>query len=143
MLLRIKRLSRGFTLIESLIVLVITCSIISFPIIELKGYRDNLTLINTRAQVKSAINFCLKESIINKRVYFIRYSETSNKLKVMSDWSTAEKTFLINSQVKISNIDNLTIKKKSYVAPRTIYFKCGKITKRMTVQLMWGRLIEK
>ena len=61
----------------------------------------------------------------------------------MSDWSTAEKTFLINSQVKISNIDNLTIKKKSYVAPRTIYFKCGKITKRMTVQLMWGRLIEK
>lgn len=143
MLLRIKRLSRGFTLIESLIFLVITCSIISFPIIELKGYRDNLALINTRAQVKSAINFCLKESIINKRVYFIRYSETSNKLKVMSDWSTAEKTFAINSQVKIINIDNLTIKKKSYVAPRTIYFKCGKITKRMTVQLMWGRLIEK
>ena len=46
-------------------------------------------------------------------------------------------------RLKISNIDNLTIKKKSYVAPRTIYFKCGKITKRMTIQLMWGRLIEK
>lgn len=115
----------------------------------LKGYQENLELINARRQVRTLMNEACREAIIKGSVRRVDFLPETHQLCVgrstgnTSPVDTFEKKKVnIGKDIMIYNLDNVHISPKGSISPRTIVIKSKKKTLKVKVQMMWGKMID-
>lgn len=128
---------KGFTLIESMITLFIFCLIFLIPSFKLDNMQSELELNNTRRQVQVLIDKYARRSIIEDKNYLISHYSENNQITV----NGKKQDLKINPDIKITNLNRLWISEKESIAPRTIKISNNRGSKKIKVQMKWGRMI--
>ncbi|WP_103752177.1 type II secretion system protein [Lactobacillus panisapium] len=129
----------GFTLIEMMITLTISISLVMFGTVYLKKYDEKLILDNTAREVKSSIEQAARISTIEHEPTLISFYPESKYLSIKR--SHDYRKIKINSQIEIYNLANFKISAKGSMAPHTVVITNHHETRRIRLQMMWGRAI--
>lgn len=136
-LIRVKK--SGFTIVEMMITLAISISLIMLGTIHLKEYNNKLILDNTVREVKSAIEQAARISTIQHKPTWIIYYPSSRYLSITR--SHEQQVIKINSHIDIYNLSSFKISAKGSMPPHTIVITNHHDTRKIRLQMMWGRAI--
>ncbi|WP_242450193.1 Prepilin-type cleavage/methylation protein [Lactobacillus sp. LL6] len=106
----------------------------------MESYENQLLLVNTEKQVKTAIEQAARISTVQHESISVMYLPDSSYLQFKG--RKYSKKVIINKKIKLTNPTNFQISSKGAVAPRTITFSNGKDNKKLKLQMMWGRAID-
>lgn len=137
MLLKIR--IKGFTLIESSIVLIIFCLIFTIPTLRFNSFKEELELKNTSRIVKSVIETTTRKALLNHQTYSISYFKNSNQIYIRD--GNNSQSIKINPKIKIEKLNKVDISDNGVIAPRTIMVKGKNKQEAVKVQMTWGRMI--
>lgn len=129
----------GFTLIEMMITLTISISLVMLGTVNLKKYDEKLILDNTTREVKSSIEQAARISTIEHEPTLISFYPESKYLTIKRNHDY--QNIKINSQIEIYNLSNFKISAKGSMAPHTVVITNHHETRRIRLQMMWGRAI--
>lgn len=132
--------NKGFTLVETIIILFVFCLIFTIPSLKLTQFKSDLELSNTTRLVKSIIESSTRKSLLEKNAIFIHYSEENNRISVKQGKSM--QYFPINHQIKIDNLNHVFVNPKGSISPCTIMIKNKNKKRMIKIQMKWGRMIE-
>lgn len=141
--------SKAFTLIETVVIAAVMILMLLIGTFYLKGYQENLELINARRQVRTVINEACREAVVKKAVRRVNFLPETHQLYVgrsLSNTSPVDnfevKKITLGKDITIYNLDNVIISTKGSISPRTIVIKNKKKTLKVKVQMMWGKMID-
>lgn len=141
--------SKAFTLIETVVIAAVMTLILLIGTFYLKGYQENLELINARRQVRMVINEACREAVVKKAVRRVNFLPETHQLYVgrsLSNTSPVDtfevKKVTLGKDIMIYNLNNVIISTKGSISPRTIVIKNKKKTLKVKVQMMWGKMID-
>ena len=135
----LKRRIKGFTLIESSIVLIIFCLIFTIPTLRFNSFKEELELKNTSRIVKSVIETTTRKALLNHQTYSISYFKNSNQIYIRD--GNNSQSIKINPKIKIEKLNKVDISDNGVIAPRTIMVKGKNKQETVKVQMTWGRMI--
>lgn len=135
----LKRRIKGFTLIESSIVLIIFCLIFTIPTLRFNSFKEELELKNTSRIVKSVIETTTRKALLNHQTYSISYFKNSNQIYIRD--GNNSQSIKINPKIKIEKLNKVDISDNGAIAPRTIMVKGKNKQEAVKVQMTWGRMI--
>lgn len=130
---------KGFTVVETLITLLITCTLISLGSLELSAYRQHLILTNTIGEATALVKQGARVSALTGSPMIITYFPQSHHLMVVG--VHYHRDLQLNAHVRISNLSNLKISGRGTLSPRTITFASGKQVKKIKLQMLWGKVV--
>lgn len=139
---------KAFTLLETVIALGISCSLLIISIYNLKNYQDRVeeqqTLEWFKDTFKSMLNYCY----LNKRAVLVRFE--NNKITFNSDVGTNKAQIRSRNLPKTLSVSEnfkrtYRISSSGEAPPVTIKFKSTltKHTYIYKVQMNWGEIVEK
>lgn len=128
----------GFSVLEMLITLMVTCSLILLGSLELKAYRQNLVFADTVKQVMLALEQGSKVSTINQSRISVTYLPRSHRLVMLG--KDFKRDIAIDHSIDIDNLTDFDISAKGMINPRTIAFRDQYQTKKVNIQMAWGRV---
>lgn len=130
---------RAFTLLETMITLIIFAGLLLLSVVQLKGYRDELILDNTSRELRSTIEQAARVSTIRHEGITITYFPVSKRLcfKNKNYFNKLD----LDKSVKIDDFPKLEISSNGIMAPRTITLISRKGVRKIKLQMMWGRAI--
>ena len=131
---------QGFTLIEMVVTLTITLGLASLGAIKINEYREKLILENTVEEIKSSIEHAARRSAIQNRTSIVRYYPPSKKLIIIG--GKKPQIIKMNPQISISNLSLLKISISGSLPPHTITVCNHQYTRRVKLQMTWGRAID-
>lgn len=137
-MLRIK--SSGFSILETVITLTVSCMLIMVGSLKMEGYENHLVLVNTERQVKTAIEQAARISTIKHEKINVVY--LSKQSYIQFKGSSYTRRLDIDGRVKISGANHFYISSSGSLSPRTLTFSNSKDTKTLKLQMMWGRAID-
>ena len=130
---------KGFALVEMVITLTIVVSLVMLGTIEIKRYREKMILTNTAQKVKSSVEQAARIATICHEAAYIRYYPVSKNIRITSkDYLRRIK---IDSHLEIYNLSNLAISATGSMPPHTITISDHKNSKRIKLQMTWGRAV--
>lgn len=135
------RKNKAFTLVETLITLVIAIGLISIGTYELKGYKDKQAINQSSRELKLALEHASRCAVISQKYVWLSYNTETNIITVSNRMGVLDK-FKLPKEVKVYGLNDINIS-TSYTQPKTITLKTSKYTKVLTIQLEWGKIIEK
>lgn len=130
----------AFTVLETVITLAISCMLIFIGSLKMESYENQLVLVNTEKQVKTAIEQAARVAIVKHDQITVMYMESSSFLSFKS--SKCNRRLKIDKRVKLSSPINFQISNKGSLSPRTINIYNKKDSKKLKLQMMWGRAID-
>ncbi|MFA5029257.1 MAG: GspH/FimT family pseudopilin [Patescibacteria group bacterium] len=107
----------GFTLLDLIAVLAVIgiLAAISFPIY--KQLRPNLALNSTSRQIASDLRYAQQLAVTEQVVYSVSFNQLQNSYSIIkTNPETTLKTVVINPQITIQSINNLTADTASFNA---------------------------
>lgn len=131
--------AKGFSVLEMLITLFVTCLLLGIGSFCLKGYQEGIVFANTLREVSMAIEQGSRVSLINRERIEINYFSKSNLLLLKG--KGFERRLLIDPSIRIHNLDDFAISEKGMINPRTIIFSNGQRKQEMKIQMVWGKVI--
>lgn len=131
---------QGFTLIEMVVTLSITLGLASLGAIKINEYREKLILENTVEEIKSSIEHAARRSAIQNRTSIVRYYPPSKKLIIIG--GKKPQIIKMKPQISISNLSLLKISISGSLPPHTITVCNHQYTRRVKLQMTWGRAID-
>lgn len=136
----LKQRSKGFTLLETSIVLFIFCLIFTIPTLKLVDFREKIELRNTTRLVKSVVENTTRKALLNRKVYRISYYKNDHEI----DINCGDKTdrIPIDPNITIDNLFNVYISNNGTISPRTITVIGKKRQETIKIQMSWGRMID-
>lgn len=130
----------GFTILETLITLIITCSLLMVGTLKLKDYQSEIILNNTIKEVIAEIEHAGRECVIRHKKIGIKY--TSKTLGVQfRDGNGYNHTLRKDERVEIRRFENFNISLNGSISPQTLVFRNDNRMKRVKIQMVWGRVI--
>lgn len=130
---------KGFSLLEMLITLVVTCLLLGIGSFCLSGYQEDLVFANTLHDVSKALEQGSRVSVINHTRIEITYFAKTNLLLLKG------KGFMhrleLDPSVKIHNLKDFTISEKGMVNPRTLIFTNDHKEQEVKIQMVWGKVL--
>lgn len=132
--------SKGFTLIETVVILFVFCLIFSIPVVRMNDYQEKIRLINAKNQTKDMIEHYSRRAVLEEKAVQFRYYPGADQVIIKSDKST--EVVKVDSAVKIASLNGLRISSEGYLKPRTIILKVGEKQEEIKIQMMWGRMID-
>ncbi len=130
----------GFSVLEMLITLMVTCSLILLGSLELKAYQQNLIFADTVKQVMLALEQGSKVSTINQSRISVTYLPRSHRLVMLG--KDFKRNIAIDHSIDIDNLTDFDISAKGMINPRTITFRDQYQTKKVNIQMAWGRVTD-
>ncbi|WEV71457.1 Prepilin-type cleavage/methylation protein [Lactobacillus sp. ESL0785] len=130
----------GFTVIEMIITLIISISLVLLGTIEIKEYREQLILDNTVREVKSSIEQAARICTIRHTAIKINWRPGTNELNFRGP--EYARLVHLDSRIKISSMKVLQIKNDGSLSPQTITINNAKHSRKLRLQMLWGRAIE-
>lgn len=135
----IKVKKAGFTIVEMVITLAISIGLIMLEAVQLKKYDEKLILDNTTREVKSSIEQAARISTIQHKPTWITYYPESKYLSI--NRSQDRQIIKIASHIDIYNLSSFKISAKGSMPPHTIVITDHHHTRKIKLQMMWGRAI--
>ncbi|MBA1395111.1 Prepilin-type cleavage/methylation protein [Lactobacillus sp. XV13L] len=108
--------------------------------VQLGTYKEKLILNNTTQQIKSSLEQAARISTIRHRAALVRYYPVSKRITIIGNGYS--RTLKIDSGLEIYNLENLKISASGSMPPHTIVITNHKNTKRVKLQMTWGRAID-
>ncbi len=130
---------KGFTLVEMVITLTIVVSLVMLGTIEIQQYREKMILTNTAQEVKSSIEQAARIATIRHEAAYIRYYPGSKSIRITSKGYLRK--IKINPHIEIYNLSGLAISATGSMPPHTITISDHKNSKRIKLQMTWGRAV--
>lgn len=130
---------KAFSLLEVIITLGISCSLLLIGSLELKSYQEDLILNNTIKQTLLALDQGSRISTLNRTEVSVSYLPHSKKLVLLGRNFTRQ--IDIDPSVQIKNLNNFSISKNGIISPRTLTFMNKRKTKQVRIQMAWGRVV--
>ncbi|QNQ82516.1 type II secretion system protein [Lactobacillus sp. PV037] len=141
--------SKGFTLIEAIVITAVVTLLSLVGTVYLKGYQENLELVGARRQVRMVINEACHEAVIKKSMRRINFSTETHQLSVGRSFSNTSpmdtfenKKISFGKNIMIYNLDGMLISSNGTINPRTIVIKNKNKKLKVKVQMMWGKMID-
>ena len=131
---------QGFTLIEMVVTLTITLGLASLGAIKINEYREKLILENTVEEIKSSIEHAARRSAIQNRTSIVRYYPSLKEIIITG--GKKPQIIKIEPQISISNLSLLKISISGSLPPHTITVSNHQDTRRVKLQMTWGRAID-
>ena len=140
MVMLLKQRSKGFTLLETSVVLFVFCLIFTIPILKLGDFREKVELRNTTRLVKSVVENSTRKALLNRKAYRISYYKNDHEINI----SCGDKTdhIPIDPNITIDNLLNVYISNNGNISPRTITVIGKKGRETVKIQMSWGRMID-
>lgn len=131
---------KGFTILESVITLAVSCMLILIGSLKMDSYEEQLLLINTERQVRTAIEQAARVSTIKHERISVWYYAKQSYLQFRGN--SYSRRLDIDKKIKISGLSNFFISSTGSMSPRTITFSSDKNVKQLKLQMMWGRTVD-
>lgn len=140
--LRKKARVNGFTLLESMVTLFIVSLLIAVPALEIQGAKHNVEREQAVKTFITGFERAKKVATLSKRNANIKYYAGSNRI-VVDQAGTSKLLVQLPSFIRVTGLtDSLRIANDGYVAPTTITFKDGLWARKLSIQMMWGEIVE-
>ncbi|BAQ57484.1 conserved hypothetical protein [Lactobacillus acetotolerans] len=140
----LKRISRhkirAFTLVETMITLIISVALVMVSNVQLQNYQQQLVLNNTTRQVKTSIEQAARVSAIRHEAMTINYFVNSSLITFRGRHYSRD--LYLDKNIEIYGLKDLTASQKGFIAPRTIKISDHKNSQKIKLQMMWGRAID-
>lgn len=130
----------GFTILETIITLTVSCMLILIGSLKMDSYENQLLLINTERQVKTAIEQAARISTINHEKISVIYFAKDSYIQFKGQ--SYIRRLNINEKIKMSGLSNFNISSSGSMNPRTITFSNDNNVKVLKLQMMWGRAVD-
>lgn len=130
----------GFSLVEMMVTLVISISLIMLGVVQLGTYQDQLILNNTTKEVKSSIEQAARVCTIRHQAIMINYYPVSKRIALIG--KNYSRQIKLDSQIEVYNLTSLKISAKGSISPQTITISNHKSSQKIKLQMMWGRVID-
>ena len=130
---------KGFTIVEMVITLSIAIIITGIGAIELNTYKEKLILENTVGEIRSAVEQAARVSATSKQTCVIRYFPNTKEIEFAGE--NYFKSLKISQPIHVYNLSNLQISTTGSMAPHTITISDDKNTRKIKLQMTWGRAI--
>ena len=130
---------KGFTLVEMVVTLTIAIIITGIGAIELNAYKEKLILENTVGEIRSAVEQAARVSATSKQTCVIRYFPNTKKIEFVGE--NYFKSLKISQSIHVYNLSILRISTTGSMAPHTITISDDKNTRKIKLQMTWGRAI--
>ena len=131
---------QGFTLVEMVVTLTITLGLAGLGAIKINEYREKLILENTVKEIKSSIEHAARRSAIQNRTSIVRYYPSLKEIIITG--GKKPQIIKIEPQISISNLSLLKISISGSLPPHTITVSNHQDTRRVKLQMTWGRAID-
>ena len=131
---------QGFTLVEMVVTLTITLGLASLGALKINEYREKLILENTVKEIKSSIEHAARRSAIQNRTSIVRYYPSLKEIIITG--GKKPQIIKIEPQISISNLSLLKISISGSLPPHTITVSNHQDTRRVKLQMTWGRAID-
>ena len=129
----------GFTILETLISLIIMCGLLTIGTFYLKDYQADIILENTVKETMTALEQGSRVSLLNDEETNITYFAKSSRVVISSDHF--KRNIDIDKSIRIKNLSQFGISRKGTIRPRTLYFTNGKKDKKVRIQMTWGKML--
>ena len=130
---------KGFTLVEMVVTLAIAIIITGIGAIELNAYKEKLILENTVGEIRSGVEQAARVSATSKQACVVRYFPDLKEIEFVGD--NYFKSLKISQSIHVYNLSNLQISTTGSMAPHTITISNDKNTRKIKLQMTWGRAI--
>ena len=131
---------QGFTLVEMVVTLTITLGLAGLGALKINEYREKLILENTVKEIKSSIEHAARRSAIQNRTSIVRYYPSLKEIIITG--GKKPQIIKIEPQISISNLSLLKISISGSLPPHTITVSNHQDTRRVKLQMTWGRAID-
>ena len=131
---------QGFTLAEMVVTLTITLGLAGLGALKINEYREKLILENTVKEIKSSIEHAARRSAIQNRTSIVRYYPSLKEIIITG--GKKPQIIKIEPQISISNLSLLKISISGSLPPHTITVSNHQDTRRVKLQMTWGRAID-
>lgn len=131
---------QGFTLVEMVVTLTITLGLAGLGALKINEYREKLILENTIKEIKSSIEHAARRSAIQNRTSIVRYYPSLKEIIITG--GKKPQIIKIEPQISISNLSLLKISISGSLPPHTITVSNHQDTRRVKLQMTWGRAID-
>lgn len=131
---------KAFTVLETMITLAVSCMLILIGSLKMSSYENQLLLLNTERQVKTAIEQAARVSTINHEKISVIYFDKDSYIQFRGQSYTRKLN--VNEKIKMSGLSNFNISSSGSMNPRTITFSNGNNVKVLKLQMMWGRAVD-
>ncbi|WP_419513627.1 pilus assembly FimT family protein [Lactobacillus kimbladii] len=131
---------QGFTLVEMVVTLTITLGLAGLGALKINEYREKLILENTVKEIKSSIEHAARRSAIQNRTSIVRYYPSLKEIIITG--GKRPQIIKIEPQISISNLSLLKISISGSLPPHTITVSNHQDTRRVKLQMTWGRAID-
>ena len=131
---------QGFTLVEMVVTLTITLGLAGLGALKINEYREKLILENTVKEIKSSIEHAARRSAIQNRTSIVRYYHSLKEIIITGVKNP--QIIKIEPQISISNLSLLKISISGSLPPHTITVSNHQDTRRVKLQMTWGRAID-
>ena len=128
----------GFTILETLITLIITCSLLMIGTLKLKDYQSEMRLNNAMRQVVATIEQAGRTSVIRNKKMTGRYTSKTLAIQFANDNFI---TLHLDPRIESKRWEGFTISKTGMMRPITIILADGNHMKSVKIQMAWGRII--
>ena len=131
---------QGFTLVEMVVTLTITLGLAGLGALKINEYREKLILENTVKEIKSSVEHAARRSAIQNRTSIVRYYPSLKEIIITG--GKKPQIIKIEPQISISNLSLLKISISGSLPPHTITVSNHQDTRRVKLQMTWGRAID-
>lgn len=131
---------QGITLVEMVVTLTITLGLAGLGALKINEYREKLILENTVKEIKSSIEHAARRSAIQNRTSIVRYYPSLKEIIITG--GKKPQIIKIEPQISISNLSLLKISISGSLPPHTITVSNHQDTRRVKLQMTWGRAID-
>ena len=131
---------QGFTLVEMVVTITITLGLAGLGALKINEYREKLILENTVKEIKSSIEHAARRSAIQNRTSIVRYYPSLKEIIITG--GKKPQIIKIEPQISISNLSLLKISISGSLPPHTITVSNHQDTRRVKLQMTWGRAID-
>lgn len=135
--------SKGFTLLEALITLFIVCLLATVGSLQLKEYRTQLVFYAAIEKFRNSFERASRMAVLKNQNVCIDYSEYDRCLIIKS--KNGEERIDMPANLTIfnrnANLHNYEIQRNGSVSPTTLRFAYGKYSKKLRIQMTWGKII--
>lgn len=132
--------SAAFTIWEAVITLVIVCSLAILGSVYLHELRSRIVFEQSVAIFKKNLEQAGKYAVINRADLRLDYYPEDHELTIMGEDYYRKVKF--DDQLKISALTKYHISDNGMFTPKTIAFSDGKHTKKIRIQMAWGKVID-
>lgn len=131
---------KGFTLLESLIVLTIFITLAFVGSIQLDHYRQELLFAQSITRFKSSLMQAGRRATITHDL--IRINHKAEESSVVFEGTPYLQRINLDEGTKMSAIHDLLISRNGMISPKTVTFSDGAHEKTVKIQMTWGRMID-